>query len=161
PALRRSAHLRNGRRMEPRPGPRGHGGDAEGRAPGARARAVTGAVVAELPSTAKAPRDGTGTTLDEVLRARVLPATTRPELEAAAGELQAAGAGEVLGIVFFGSRRTQAARADVHSAHDMFVVVRRYRAAYAALRRSGKIGKRPWLLAALNHVLPPNQISLR
>jgi hypothetical protein len=91
----------------------------------------------------------------------VLPATTQPELEAAARDLVAAGAGEVLGIVFFGSRRTGAARADAHSAYDMFLVVRGYRAAYEALRRAGRIGKRPWLLAALNRVLAPNQISLR
>src|SRR5262249_56968551 len=65
------------------------------------------------------------------------------------------------GIVFFGSRRTQAARADAHSAYDWFVVVRQYGAAYTALRRAGKLAKRPWLLAALNRVLPPNQISLR
>jgi len=99
--------------------------------------------------------------LDATLRARLLPETTRPELRSAARDLAAAAAGEVQGIVFFGSRRTQAARADVHSAYDMFVVVRGYRAAYTALHRAGRLAKRPWLLTALNHVLPPNQISLR
>jgi hypothetical protein len=39
--------------------------------------------------------------------------------------------------------------------------VRSYRGFYAALRRAGKTGKNPWLLAALNVLLPPSQLSLR
>jgi hypothetical protein len=72
-----------------------------------------------------------------------------------------AGRGEVIGVVFFGSRRTSAERADPWSAHDFFVLVRSYPAAYAALRRSGKTGKGPRLMALLNVFLPPNQVSLR
>jgi len=64
-------------------------------------------------------------------------------------------------VVFFGSRRTAAARTDAHSAHDLFVLVRSYRGFYAALRRAGKTEKNPWLLATLNAFLPPNQLSLR
>lgn len=97
----------------------------------------------------------------EAVRERVEPARGRPAVEKAARELVAAAGGEVLALVFFGSRRTSAAGADAHSAHDFFVVVRRYRRAYEALRRAGKTGKSPWLMAALNVVLPPNQVSLR
>ncbi len=95
------------------------------------------------------------------VRDRVLAGESRPEIGAAARDLVAAGGGEVVGVVFFGSRRTSAERADPWSAHDFFVLVRSYREAYAALRRSGKTGKSPWLMAVLNAFLPPNQISLR
>lgn len=88
-------------------------------------------------------------------------AARSPAAETLARELAAAAEGGVLGVVFFGSRRTAAARADAHSAHDLFVLVRSYRGFYAALRRAGKTGKNPWLLAALNVLLPPNQLSLR
>jgi hypothetical protein len=82
-------------------------------------------------------------------------------LEDAIRDLVAAAGGQVAGVVFFGSRRTQAAHADVHSAYDFFVIVRGYAAAYRALRAAGEIGRPPSLLAALNTVLPPNQVSLR
>ena len=67
----------------------------------------------------------------------------------------------MIGVVFFGSRRTSAERADPWSAHDFFVLVRSYPEAYAALRRSGKTDKSPRLMALLNVLLPPNQVSLR
>lgn len=95
------------------------------------------------------------------VRDRVVRGASRPSIEAAARDLLAAGGGAVIGVVFFGSRRTSAERADPWSAHDFFVLVRSYREAYAALRRSGKTGKSPWLMALLNRFLPPNQISLR
>jgi len=120
-----------------------------------------GAAVSGLPHTVPPASPQGGGALYDAVRARVLPLTRRPELEEAARELVAAAEGEVVGLVFFGSRRTQAAKADAHSAYDLFVIVRRYGAAYGALRRAGKIAKRPWLLAALNRILPPNQISLR
>lgn len=92
---------------------------------------------------------------------RVFPGEGRPAIAAAAHDLVAAGGGEVVGVVFFGSRRSSAARADPWSAHDFFVLVRSYHRAYAALRRSGKTGKSPWLMTMLNVFLPPNQVSLR
>jgi hypothetical protein len=76
-------------------------------------------------------------------------------------DLAAVGAGSIAGIVFFGSRRSGAARADAHSAWDLFVVVHGYRRFYRALAAAGKTAKKAWLMAALNHVLPPNQLSLR
>jgi hypothetical protein len=75
----------------------------------------------------------------------------------------AAAAGDTLaGLVFFGSRRTGAARADAWSAYDLFVVTcSGYRRFYAALARAGLSGKPPWLLALASRVLPPTQVSLR
>jgi len=103
----------------------------------------------------------TGGTLADTVRARALRGTTSPELEEAIRELAAASKGEVAGVVFYGSRRTQAARADAHSAYDIFLVLRGYGPAYRALAAAGKIGRPPALLAFLNTFLPPNQVSLR
>jgi len=97
----------------------------------------------------------------EAVRERTRAGTGRPQIEEAVRDIVAAAEGEVVGVVFFGSRRTSASGADAHSAHDFFVLVRRYRGAYAALRRAGKTGKKPWLMAALNVLLPPSQVSLR
>jgi hypothetical protein len=95
------------------------------------------------------------------VRDRVLPGERRPAIEAAARDLVTAGGGAVMGVVFFGSRRTSAGGADPWSAHDFFVLVRGYSEAYAAFQRSGKSRKSARLMALLNHVLPPNQVSLR
>ena len=108
-----------------------------------------------------APAGPAAGTFFAAVRERVLLGESRPVIAAAARDLVAAGGGAVIGVVFFGSRRTSAERADPWSAHDFFVLVRSYREAYAALRRSGKTGKSPWLMAVLNALLPPNQISLR
>lgn len=97
----------------------------------------------------------------EAVRASVLPSAGSHAVEGLAREVAAAAEGEVRGVVFFGSRRTAAAHRDAHSAHDLFVLVRSYRGFYSALYRAGKTAKKPWLLAALNLVLPPNQLSLR
>jgi hypothetical protein len=97
----------------------------------------------------------------EAVRKGVLAAPRPTEVDGAVRDLVAAAEGEVVGVVFFGSRRTGAARADPWSAHDFFVLVRSYHGAYAALRRSGKTGKNPAIMAVLNVVLPPNQVSLR
>ncbi len=71
-------------------------------------------------------------------------------------------AGDTLvGLVFFGSRRTGAARTDAWSAYDVFVVVQGYRAFYEALRRGGLTGKSPALMALVSGWLPPTQFSLR
>lgn len=95
------------------------------------------------------------------IQGRNPPGAPPPELEEATRDLVQAAGGEIAGVVFFGSRRTQAARADAHSAYDFFVIVRGYRAAYRALAAAGKIGRPPALLAFLNTILPPNQVSLR
>ncbi len=95
------------------------------------------------------------------VRDRVLPAERRPAIEAAARDLVSAGGGAVIGVVFFGSRRTSAERADPWSAHDFFVLVRSYPEAYEALQKSGKTSKSARLMALLNVLLPPNQVSLR
>lgn len=97
----------------------------------------------------------------EAVRRGVLAAPRRAEIDGAIRDLAASAEGELLGVVFFGSRRTSAARTDPWSAHDLFVLVRSYHAAYAALRRNGKTGKSPALMTLLNLALPPNQISLR
>jgi hypothetical protein len=102
-----------------------------------------------------------GGPLHEALRARALHGARLPPIDAAVRELVAAAQGQVAGVVFYGSRRTQAARADAHSAHDIFLVLRSYGAAYRAFAAAGKIGRPPWLLAFLNTFLPPNQVSLR
>jgi hypothetical protein len=109
-----------------------------------------------------AASEGAGApTFFAAVRDQVLAGERRPAVEAAVRDLVAAGGGEVIGVVFFGSRRTSAERADPWSAYDLFVLVHSYHQAYAALRRSGKTGKSPWLMALLNRFLPPNQISLR
>lgn len=69
-------------------------------------------------------------------------------------------AGESLrGVVFFGSRKTQAGP-DGWSAHDFFLLPRDYPSFYRALNARGVQRRSPGLLAALNRVLPPNQIAL-
>lgn len=69
-------------------------------------------------------------------------------------------AGESLrGVVFFGSRKTQAGP-DGWSAHDFFLLPRDYGSFYRALGARGVQRRGPRLLAALNLVLPPNQIAL-
>ncbi len=103
----------------------------------------------------------TGGALDEAVRARALPPVRATGLDGVVRELVESAGGEVAGVVFYGSRRTHAARADVHSAYDIFVILRRYGAAYRALAAARKIGRPPWLLAFLNTFLPPNQVSLR
>jgi hypothetical protein len=114
-------------------------------------------------ASAETARRASGGVLHEALRARALPTSRLPEMDAAIRELVAAAKGEVAGVVFYGSRRTQAARADAFSAHDIFLVVRSYGygAAYRALAAAGRIGRPPSLLAFLNTFLTPNQVSLR
>jgi hypothetical protein len=84
-----------------------------------------------------------------------------PALEAVARRLAALAGDSLVGLVFFGSRRTGAARADAWSAYDLFVVVAGYRPFYEALAGAGLTGKRPWLLTLVSRALPPTQLSLR
>jgi hypothetical protein len=92
---------------------------------------------------------------------RALSPSDDPALDAAVRRLSAAAGGTLVGLVFFGSRRTGAARANAWSAYDVFVVVEGYRAFYGALRRAGLTGKRPGLMALVSAWLPPTQYSLR
>jgi hypothetical protein len=100
-------------------------------------------------------------TLAQALAGRTL---VRPEdalLEASVDRLVAAAGESLVGLVFFGSRRTGAARVDAWSAYDVFIVVSSYRPFYAALRRAGLMHRPAWLLAFVSRILPPTQISLR
>ena len=97
--------------------------------------------------------------LRELVRARAFPASPRPDALEIARSLLASAGDSVQAIVFFGSRKTRAAP-DPWSAYDFFVLVRGYREVYEALRRAGHLGARARLSAALNRVLPPNQLSL-
>ena len=93
------------------------------------------------------------------LRPRALPQHPRPEA-AAALALNELCPGSILGVLFFGSQRTRA-NPDRFSAYDFVVVVDAYRPFYRALRAASRLRRGPALMAALNAVLTPNQISLR
>ena len=103
---------------------------------------------------------GAAPSLLEAVAAQALSPETDGAL-AAAMERFAAAAGDGLeGCIYFGSRRTGAARANAFSAYDLFAVVTDYRYFYQALRRAGLTGKSPRLLALISRVLPPTQISV-
>jgi len=88
-------------------------------------------------------------------------AETDPALAAALERLRVAAGDTLDAVLFFGSRRTGAARANSFSAYDLFAVVPAYRPFYAALRAAGLSGKRPALLSRVSRWLPPTQISVR
>jgi hypothetical protein len=92
---------------------------------------------------------------------RALSRSDDAALDAAVRRLSDAAGGSLAGVVFFGSRRTGAARANAWSAYDLFVVVEGYRAFYEGLRQAGLTGKRPGLMALVSGWLPPTQYSLR
>ncbi len=92
---------------------------------------------------------------------RALSPSDDPALDAAVRRLAAAAGDTLVGLVFFGSRRTGAARANAWGAYDLFAVVEGYRAFYESLRRAGLTGKRPALVAVVSGWLPPTQCSLR
>lgn len=92
---------------------------------------------------------------------RALSPSDDPALDAAVRRLAAATGPALVGVVFFGSLRTGAARANAFSAYDLFVVVERYRPFYESLRRAGLTGKRAGLMALVSEWLPPSQCSLR
>jgi hypothetical protein len=98
--------------------------------------------------------------LSERLRPRVLPeAGGHPQARAAAEALAAVAGDSLAGVVFFGSRKSGAGF-DRHSAWDFFAVTRRYAGFYRRLRSAGRLRRRPGLVAALNAVLPPNQLRI-
>jgi hypothetical protein len=102
-----------------------------------------------------------GPPLARAVAERTLSPSDDPALDAAARRLAAVAGDSLRGLLFFGSRRTRAARADAWSAYDLFVVVSRYGRFYDALRAAGLSRKRSGLLAAVSRVLPPTQLSLR
>ena len=93
------------------------------------------------------------------LRPRAIPVAPRPE-SAAAVALDALCPGSIVGVLFFGSQRTRA-NPGSFSAYDFVVVVEAYLPFYRALRAVARVRRGSVLLAALNTVLTPNQISLR
>jgi hypothetical protein len=99
--------------------------------------------------------------LERAVAERALSPSADPALDAAVATLRSVVGEALVGVVFFGSRRTGAARANAWSAYDVFVVVEAYRPFYDALRRAGLTGKRPGLAALVSRWLPPTQFSLR
>lgn len=97
--------------------------------------------------------------LREAVRARVVPASPRSEALSVAQAVARSGGEGVLGIVFFGSRKTHAGP-DPWSAYDLFVLTRDYLGFYRSLRAAGALRREPALAAALNAVLPPNQVAV-
>jgi hypothetical protein len=108
-------------------------------------------------SASGAPSEG----LREAVASRVLSAEGDAALVEVVQQLALAARGSLDGLVFFGSRRSGAARADAWSAYDLFVLVHRYRPFYEAMREAGLSGKRPGVLALLSRWLPPTQYSIR
>jgi hypothetical protein len=98
--------------------------------------------------------------LREAIAARAWHARGSGPVEEVARGVAALGGGSVRALVFFGSRKTRASPG-AHSAYDLFVLTADYASFYRALRAAGKLRRSPSLVAALNAVLPPNQISLR
>jgi hypothetical protein len=98
--------------------------------------------------------------LREAIRARAFPPSADASASALARALVVAGGGRVLGIVFFGSRRTGAGF-DPWSAYDFFVATRGYLAFYRSLRAAGALARPALLHATLNVLLPPSQLSFR
>jgi hypothetical protein len=102
-----------------------------------------------------------GSPLARAVTEQALSPSSDPALDAAVERLVAATGPSLAGLVFFGSRRTGAARKDAWSAHDAFVVVEDYRAFYEGLSWAGLTGKSPGAMALVSRWLPPTQYSLR
>ena len=96
--------------------------------------------------------------LRAAVRARSV-ASGAPEAAAAARAVEALGGDTVVAVLFFGSRHTGAGP-DPSSAWDLFVVTRGYAGFHRALRRAGATHRPAWLMAALNTLLTPSQVSL-
>jgi hypothetical protein len=102
-----------------------------------------------------------GGALREAVATRVLSPGDDPELRQAVRQLVAAAGDGLDGLVFFGSRRTGAARANAWSAHDVFVIVPLYRPFYEAMHRAGLSGMGVGRLCLLSRWLPPTQYLIR
>jgi hypothetical protein len=86
--------------------------------------------------------------------------TEAAEVQSVAASVVEAGGASVAALIFFGSRKTRA-RTDAFSAYDFFLLTHDYSALYRSLHSAGALHRPPWLVAALNAVLPPNVISVR
>jgi len=100
-------------------------------------------------------------TLAKAVAAEALAPSNDAPLALSVERLAAVAGDALVGLVFFGSRRTGAARVDSWSAYDVFAVVSRYGPFYDAMRRAGLLTRPAWLLALASRVLAPTQISLR
>lgn len=98
--------------------------------------------------------------LREAIRARAFPRAPHGDVQALARTVVEGGGESVLGVVFFGSRKTRASP-DPWSGYDLFVLTREYRAFYRSLKAAGALRRSRSVVAALNAILPPNQISVR
>ncbi len=107
------------------------------------------------------PAPSPAPSLAEAVAAQALSAEPDPALRAAVSRLVAVCGDTLDAVLFFGSRRTGAPKANVWSAYDLFAVVGRYRPFYARLRASGLVHRRPLWLALVSHWLPPTQLSLQ
>jgi hypothetical protein len=97
--------------------------------------------------------------LASAVAARVLPGEPEADALTAARFIAEAGGPGVLAVVFFGSRKTKASL-DASSAYDFFVLTHSCRPFYERLHGRGLMHRSPALVAVLNHLLPPNQISI-
>ncbi|HXK08719.1 MAG TPA: hypothetical protein VMT70_03655 [Vicinamibacteria bacterium] len=102
-----------------------------------------------------------GSPLARAVEERALSPSDDAALDSAVRRLVSASGDALVGLLFFGSRRTGAARGRGFGAHDAFVVVESYRPFYEALRRAGLTGKRPAIVSLVSRWLPPTQYSLR
>ncbi len=84
------------------------------------------------------PEDGPSARLREAVRRRAFPSQPQPDALAAARAIAECGGGSVRGVVFFGSRKTQASPGPA-SAYDFFVLTRDYRGFYRGLAASGRL----------------------
>ena len=97
--------------------------------------------------------------LAAAVRERVLGGDPSPEAAALGRHLVEMAGDSVSAVVFFGSRKSRA-RPDPYSAYDMFVVITDTRAFYHRLAAHRAVRRSPAVLAALQAVLAPNQISV-
>lgn len=97
--------------------------------------------------------------LGEAVRSRVQGQDPESSPARAARWIAEVAGASLRGVIFFGSRKTQAGP-DGWSAHDFFLLPAGYPDFYRALRARGLQTRSPALLAALNRILPPNQIAL-
>ncbi len=96
--------------------------------------------------------------LRQAITARVAAPPSADAARVAEGLCRVGGA-SLASILFFGSRKTRA-RPDAYSAHDLVIAVDDYGSFYRALRASGQLRRPPALVALLNRLLPPNQVSV-
>ncbi len=99
--------------------------------------------------------------LGDAVRAHVTDTAGLDPVAARLAALCAESGGDaVSAVLFYGSRKTGAAP-DPWSAYDFFVLTSDDRAFYREMKARGQLRRSPGLVAALNGMLPPNQVSVR